>query len=38
MRQLFIGVDAMEWRLVQRWAAAGVLPTFARLMRDGCTA
>ena len=38
MRQVLIGVDAMEWRLVQRWAAAGVLPTFARLMRDGCTA
>src|SRR6185436_15991011 len=38
MRQVVIGVDAMEWRLVQRWASAGVLPTFERLMRDGCTA
>jgi predicted AlkP superfamily phosphohydrolase/phosphomutase len=38
VRQLCIGVDAMEWRLVQRWAAAGVLPTFQRLMREGCTA
>ena len=28
----------MEWQLVQRWAASGVLPTFQRLMREGCTA
>ena len=38
MRQVVIGVDAMEWRLIQRWAAAGVLPTFQRLMREGCRA
>ena len=35
VRQLVIGVDAMEWRLVEAWAAAGKLPTFARLLREG---
>jgi hypothetical protein len=29
-RQLVIGVDAMEWDLVTRWAAEGKLPTFSR--------
>ena len=37
-RQLIIGVDSMEWSLVQRWAAAGKLPTFASLMREGAHA
>jgi predicted AlkP superfamily phosphohydrolase/phosphomutase len=33
-----IGLDAMEWTLVSRWAAAGRLPTFQRLIRDGLRA
>lgn len=37
-RQLLIGVDAMEWTLVERWAAAGRLPTFRRLLVDGMRA
>ena len=34
-RQLLIGLDAMEWTLVERWASAGVLPTFRRLLAEG---
>lgn len=34
-RQLLIGIDAMEWGLVERWAAEGKLPTFQRLLREG---
>ena len=37
-RQLIIGLDSMEWDLVQKWSAAGKLPTLARLMRDGTRA
>ena len=37
-RQLIIGLDAMEWDLVKKWATAGKLPTFARLMREGTQA
>lgn len=34
-RQLLIGLDAMEWELVDRWAREGKLPTFRRLMERG---
>lgn len=34
-RQLLIGLDAMEWTLVERWAAEGKLPTFQRLLKEG---
>ncbi|HVE65501.1 MAG TPA: alkaline phosphatase family protein, partial [Thermoanaerobaculia bacterium] len=34
-RQLLIGLDAMEWELVLRWAREGNLPTFRRLMERG---
>lgn len=34
-RQLVVGLDAMEWTLVRRWADEGKLPTFARLLREG---
>jgi len=34
-RQLLIGLDAMEWNLVERWAAEGKLPTFQRLLNEG---
>ncbi len=34
-RQLLIGLDAMEWNLVARWAAEGKLPTFQRLIKEG---
>ena len=37
-RQLIIGLDAMEWDLVRRWAGAGKLPTFRRLMEEGTQA
>ncbi|MDP3089416.1 MAG: alkaline phosphatase family protein [Nitrospira sp.] len=33
--QLLIGLDAMEWNLVERWAAEGKLPTFQRLLKEG---
>lgn len=32
---LVIGLDAAEATLVERWAAEGILPTFARLIREG---
>ena len=35
VRQLLIGLDAMEWNLVERWAAEGKLPTFQRLLNEG---
>jgi predicted AlkP superfamily phosphohydrolase/phosphomutase len=31
-QQLLIGLDAMEWSLVQQWASAGLMPTFQRLI------
>ncbi len=34
-RQLLIGLDATEWSLIQRWAEAGRLPTFQRLIEQG---
>ena len=34
-RQLIIGLDAMEWSLVERWAIEGKLPTFQRLLKEG---
>src|SRR5262249_19930614 len=37
-RQLLVGLDAMEWSLVTRWAAEGKLPTFRRLIEQGTRA
>lgn len=37
-RQLLIGLDAMEWTLVERWANEGKLPTFQRLIEQGARA
>jgi hypothetical protein len=37
-RQLVIGLDSLEWDLVVKWAAAGKLPAFRRLMEDGTQA
>jgi hypothetical protein len=37
-RQLLIGLDAMEWNLVSRWAGDGRLPTFRRLLDGGTRA
>jgi predicted AlkP superfamily phosphohydrolase/phosphomutase len=37
-RQLVIGLDAMEWSLVRRWAHEGTLPTFWRLMAEAVRA
>ena len=34
-RQLIIGLDAMEWSLVETWATEGRLPTFQRLLKEG---
>ena len=34
-RQLLVGLDAMEWSLVERWANEGKLPTFRRLIEQG---
>ena len=34
-RQLLVGLDAMEWSLVERWASEGKLPTFRRLIEQG---
>ena len=34
-RQVLIGLDAMEWSLVNQWAAAGTMPTFHRLIQQG---
>jgi predicted AlkP superfamily phosphohydrolase/phosphomutase len=38
VRHLVIGLDAMEWTLVERWAAAGILPTFRQLLETGLRA
>lgn len=37
-RQVVIGIDAMEWNLVQQWSEAGKLPTFRRLLESGSRA
>jgi predicted AlkP superfamily phosphohydrolase/phosphomutase len=37
-KQLLVALDAMEWSLVERWAAAGKLPTFRRLLEGGTRA
>ena len=37
-RQLVVGIDAMEWSLVQKWANEGKLPTFRRLIEQGARA
>ncbi len=37
-RQLLIGVDAMEWRLIDRWTREGKLPALKRLMDRGVSA
>jgi predicted AlkP superfamily phosphohydrolase/phosphomutase len=37
-RQLLVGLDAMEWNLVTRWANEGKLPAFRRLMEQGTRA
>ena len=34
-RQLLIGLDAMEWSLVTRWASEGKLPTLRLLIEQG---
>lgn len=38
MRQLLIGLDAMEWDLVRDWARSGQLPVFQRLLETGYSA
>jgi predicted AlkP superfamily phosphohydrolase/phosphomutase len=37
-RQLVIGLDAMEWALVEQWMGQGKMPTFQRLMQQGVRA
>jgi predicted AlkP superfamily phosphohydrolase/phosphomutase len=37
-RQLVVGLDAMEWSLIERWAEEGKLPTLAALIRDSVRA
>ncbi|HKG62264.1 MAG TPA: alkaline phosphatase family protein [Pyrinomonadaceae bacterium] len=37
-RQLVVGIDAMEWSLVEKWANEGKLPTFRRLIEQGARA
>jgi len=37
-RQLLIGLDAMEWSLVEKWANQGKLPAFRRLIEQGARA
>jgi predicted AlkP superfamily phosphohydrolase/phosphomutase len=37
-RQLLIGLDAMEWTLVEKWANEGKLPSFRRLIERGVRA
>ena len=37
-RQLLVGLDAMEWSLVTRWANEGKLPAFRRLIEQGTRA
>ncbi len=38
LRQLLVGLDAMEWTLVKKWANEGKLPTFRRLIEQGTRA
>jgi predicted AlkP superfamily phosphohydrolase/phosphomutase len=38
VRQLVIGVDAMDWDLVRGWVSAGKLPVLARVIREGLCA
>lgn len=38
LRQLLVGLDAMEWSLVERWANEGKLPVFRRLIEQGVRA
>jgi len=35
VRQLIIALDAMEWSLVEQWAAQQKLPTLQRLLKEG---
>ena len=35
--QLIIALDAMEWSLIQQWAAQQKLPTFERLLKEGAS-
>ncbi len=35
LRTLVIGIDAMEWTLVNRWSSEGKLPNLARMMNAG---
>lgn len=37
-RQLIVGLDAMEWSLVEKWASQGKLPTFRKLIEQGARA
>ena len=37
-RVLYIGLDAADWEIVDRLVAAGSLPTFARIEREGVRA
>ncbi|HYM05730.1 MAG TPA: alkaline phosphatase family protein [Terriglobales bacterium] len=37
-RQLLLGLDAMEWTLIEQWAAEGKLPAFRRLLEEGARA
>src|SRR5882762_7755896 len=37
-RQLLIGLDAMEWSLIEQWAQEGKLPAFRRLLAEGARA
>lgn len=37
-RQLLIGVDALEWKLVERWSDEGKLPELAKLRARGVSA
>lgn len=34
-RAFVLGIDGLPWRLIERWATAGELPNFARLLEDG---
>jgi len=38
MKALFIGIDALDKDLLQEWATAGHLPTFARLLAEAAWA
>jgi predicted AlkP superfamily phosphohydrolase/phosphomutase len=34
-RQLVVGLDAMEWSLIERWVGEGKLPAFQQLLSQG---